>query len=431
MHILENYPAVLEYLYAQLPMFQREGKAAFKPGLDNIRLLLAALGQPQNQYPSLHIAGTNGKGSTAHWLAAILQAAGYRVGLHTSPHLKSYTERFKINGQPIAESEIVAFVNAFQPLIAQVQPSFFEISVAMAFHFFAQRAVEVAVIEVGLGGRLDSTNVLEKPELSLITNIGFDHMDLLGDTLAKIAYEKAGIIKPGVPVIISEKHPETEPVFRLVAKAQQAPLFFSEEHFVIEPLSDEKVQIWHQAQPYLPPLEPGLAGAHQHRNLKGVLQAVEVLRGKGWTISPQALQQGLAEVVARAGLKGRWQVLAPFPLTVCDVGHNEDGLRAIQALLARQCYENLHLVLGFSKEKEIEKMLALFPPDARYYFCTFDSPRALPLADLEILAHKRSLGASFWPNVNQARQAAQISAKKNDCIFIGGSTFVVAELDDL
>ena len=414
-----TYPQTLQYLYDRLPVFHRIGAAALKPGLDNIRALCAALGNPQDCFKSIHVAGTNGKGSSCHLLAAVLQSAGYKTGLHTSPHLKHYTERFKINGKLCPESEIVAFVAQHRALIECIKPSFFEISVAFAFDYFAREGVDVAVIEVGLGGRLDSTNIIT-PDLCLITNISFDHTDLLGNTLEKIAFEKAGIIKAGVPVVISETQPETAPVFKRRAAELGSKIYFADQPPAPRRGNNET----------LFPLR-GAGGFYQQKNISGVLQAVSVLRELGYVISESALETGIAQFRQLTHFKGRWQVLSEKPMTVADVAHNHAGLRETLAQVKTHHFDQLHMVLGFVKDKDIRAILELLPATAHYYCCAADSPRSLPAVDLLYLINKQGFLGSLYSDVNQALAAAREKASDNDFIYVGGSTFVVSELDEI
>ena len=426
-----TYQETLHYLYDRLPVFHRIGAVAMKSGLQNIIALCEALGNPHTQFKSIHVAGTNGKGSTSHFLSAVLQSAGYKVGLHTSPHLKSYTERFKINGQPAPESEIVAFVAKHRELIEQIEPSFFEISVALAFDYFARERVDVAVIEVGLGGRLDSTNIIT-PDLSVITNISFDHTDLLGDTLAKIAFEKAGIIKPGVPVVISETQTETEPVFRQKALETQSKIVFADQQYqVVE--SDleagKRVVTIKSIYSIIKTYQIDLLGIYQAKNLLGVLQSVEILRQIGYEISEEALVYGLAHAARLSQLKGRWQVLQQNPWIVADVAHNDGGITETITQIRSYHFNHLHVVMGFVKDKDISGVLKLFPKDATYYFCAADIPRSLPVADLAALARSIGLNGKEYVSVKEALSAAKKQAENDDFIYIGGSTFVVAEIE--
>ncbi|TAE37507.1 MAG: bifunctional folylpolyglutamate synthase/dihydrofolate synthase [Runella slithyformis] len=430
-----NYAQTLHYLYDRLPVFHRIGAAALKPGLDNIRALCAALGNPHEQFKSIHVAGTNGKGSTSHLLAAVLQSAGYKTGLHTSPHLKHYGERFKINGQNIPEADIVAFVAAHVDLIEQIKPSFFEISVALAFDYFARQRVDVAVIEVGLGGRLDSTNIIT-PDLSIITNISFDHTELLGDTLEKIAFEKAGIIKKGVPVVISETQPETAPVFQNRADELQSKVYFADKNYRLKTTSIESGGREVVVSDALRPLHHTsytlhLLGAYQLKNLTGVLQAVDILRQMGYQISDEALQTGVSQAARLTQLKGRWQTIGQAPTTVADVAHNYAGLKESFQQINRYSFDKLHVVLGFVKDKDLDSIFKLLPRQAHYYCCAADSPRSLPATDLLYLINKEGMVGSLYSDVNQALASAREKATAHDFIYVGGSTFVVSELDEV
>lgn len=427
---MDTYQETLQYLYQRLPAFHRIGAAAIKSGLHNIMALCETLGNPQNQFKSIHVAGTNGKGSTSHMLSAVLQSAGYKVGLHTSPHLKSYTERFKINGQPAPESEIVSFASKYRELIEEIQPSFFEISVALAFDYFARERVEVAVIEVGLGGRLDSTNIIT-PDLSVITNISFDHTDLLGDTLAKIAFEKAGIIKQDVPVVISETQPETEPVFRKKAIETGSKIEFADQNIQVISTTLEagkRVVYIKSIKSIIKTYIIDLLGIYQAPNLLGVLQSVEILRQIGYTISDESLMNGLANTSQLSQLKGRWQILQQEPMIVADVAHNYGGLSETIAQIRSYVFNHLHVVMGFVKDKDISGVLSLFPKDATYYFCAADLPRSLPATDLAAMARCIGLNGNEYASVNDALSAAKKQARNDDFIYVGGSTFVVAEV---
>lgn len=407
-----TYQEALDFMFKALPMYQRVGQAAFKKDLTNTIRLCEALGNPHKQFKSIHVAGTNGKGSTSHMLASVLQASGYQVGLYTSPHLKSFTERIRINGQEVDESFVVSFVEDNQELIQEIQPSFFEMTVAMAFQYFAQQKVDIAVIEVGLGGRLDSTNIIT-PEVSVITNIGFDHMEMLGDTLEKIAFEKAGIIKKQVPVVITEKQAETEAVFRNVAAEKEAPISFAEDLSFDEiPLSD-------------------LQGAYQAKNVKGVLATIEILKAQGWNITVGSTQLGLSQVQANTGLKGRWQQLNSHPLTICDTGHNKEAFQYIIDQISRQIYNNLYMVLGFVKEKDLNPILAMLPENAKLIFCEPKIPRALLIDELKAKTSHLKQERDYVQDVNEAIELAKSKAAADDMIYIGGSTFVVAEIEGL
>lgn len=406
--MLMNYPETLDYLFGQLPMYQRIGNAAYKANLDNTYRLSELLNHPEKRFKSVHIAGTNGKGSTSHMLAAVLQEAGYKVGLYTSPHLKDFRERIKINGEMISENDVIDFVKEYKNQFEKIQLSFFEWTVGLAFHYFANQKVDIAIIETGLGGRLDSTNIVT-PEVAVITNISMDHTQFLGDTLAKIAAEKAGIIKSTIPVIIGETQPEIKHVFIEKAEQLHAPIQFADEY---------------SSQEY----ESDLKGAYQQKNKKTVVATINVLQQLGWNIVENHIITGLLNVVNNTGLMGRWQVLNDQPLTVCDTGHNEAGIKLILAQLAEQHYEKLHVVLGVVNDKDITNILQLLPKNAIYYFCQANIPRAL---DVHTLAEKASavgLSGKIFPTVEAAYKAAQKNATAQDMIFIGGSTFVVAEV---
>jgi dihydrofolate synthase / folylpolyglutamate synthase len=428
-----QYEDVLEYLYTSLPMFQRIGAVAYKSDLTNTIALCESLDNPQRKFKSIHIAGTNGKGSTSHMLASVLQSAGYKTGLYTSPHLKSFTERIRVNGKEVTQSFVVDFVNRIQTSIDSIQPSFFEITVAMAFDYFVREQVDIAVIEVGLGGRLDSTNVIT-PELSLITNIGWDHTDLLGNTLEKIAAEKAGIIKKNVPVVISERQSTVEKVFINKAKQENAPLYFASDTYSVN-LAEEKrnllFDVFKDNVPVVERLDLPLQGEYQRKNLPGVLKAVSILQESGWKISDQHIVEGLLKVVSQTGLKGRWQKLSASPLIICDTGHNIDGIENVVHQLKHLVYEKLFVIIGMVKDKDISGVLQLLPKDANYYFCQANIPRALDAVALAEQAGKFGLNGVVIPNVNDAIAQAKLTATTDDVIFIGGSTFIVAEIEGL
>lgn len=406
-------------------MFQRVGATAFKKDLTNTLALCETLGNPQRKFPAVHVAGTNGKGSTSHMLAAILQKAGYNTGLYTSPHLKDFTERIKVNGRAINQQFVVKFVNQTQHAIESIKPSFFEITVAMAFQYFAEQQVDIAIVETGLGGRLDSTNVIT-PVLSVITNISFDHKDLLGDSLPAIAFEKAGIIKAGVPVVISESQPEVSPVFVQRATELGAALIFADEYFSFD---DDRVHDKRTNETFS--LVPDLKGAYQKRNIPGVMAAVEQLRACGFTISREAVISGIENTSTETGLKGRWQKLASAPLTICDVGHNEAGIKQVVQQIYQHQFDKLWMVVGFVKDKDLTRVLQLLPRHAYYFFCQANIPRAMNASDLLKLAEESGLVGEAIPDVNDALTEARRRANVSDFIFIGGSTFVVAEIDEL
>jgi len=436
-----DYPQTLDYLYTQLPMFTRVGASAFKKDLTNTIALCNLLGNPQQKFRSIHVGGTNGKGSTSHMLAAVLQTAGYKTGLYTSPHLKDFRERIRINGEMISEDEVVNFVAQHRSDFEQIQPSFFEMTVALAFDAFARHEVYIAVIEVGLGGRLDSTNIIT-PLLSVITNIGYDHMNLLGDTLPEIAAEKAGIIKPGIPVIIGEYQPEIASVF--LDRAQQAGSslrFASQEweaeagvessKFDVQNYDDDllKVEVKNtESERSLPNLSLDLTGSYQLKNIETVLSVVEELRTQGFTITDEQLTAALRQVKALTGLQGRWQTLSHHPLTICDTGHNAEGIQEVLKNIAAILYDRLHVVIGMVNDKDISKVLGLLPKDAHYYFCRPDIPRGLEADVLQQQALALGLQGNVYTSVGAALQAAQQQAGPNDLVFAGGSTFVVAEI---
>lgn len=430
-----TYQETLDYLFNAMPMYQRVGAQAFKADLVNISKLCNHLGNPQNRFKSIHVGGTNGKGSTSHALASILQEAGYKTGLYTSPHLKSFTERIKINGGEVSEGYVVSFVERNKTFLEEVQPSFFEMTVAMAFQYFAEEQVDFAVVEVGMGGRLDSTNIIV-PELSLITNIGFDHVQFLGDTRAKIAWEKAGIIKENIPVVISETHPETRPVFETIAKEKNAPVYFGNDRFQIDLVdnpSDDRFLVFEVIDNNSAcfQVKMDLTGAYQVHNLVGILQAITILRESGLPIEQVDVMRGLEEITRNTGLKGRWQKLGESPLVICDTGHNVEAVRIIFSQIKKIKYKNLYIVWGMSNDKDTGLVLDLLPKEAYYFFTEAKLPRAMPTEELRKKASNFGLRGEAVPDVNQALDYARDRAGANDFIFVGGSTFVVAELDGL
>lgn len=434
------YEQTIDYLYSLLPVFHRDGEVAFKADLSNTIQLCEYLGNPQLKFKSIHIAGTNGKGSTSHYIASILQSAGYKTGLYTSPHLKEYTERFRINGISIEKANIVAFVEKHKVFIEELKPSFFELSVAIAFDYFANESVDIAVIEVGLGGRLDSTNVIN-PILSVITNIGFDHTNILGNTLDKIAYEKAGIIKSKTPVVISEFHSETYNVFKDKARKEDAPIYFANDYIKLggkentglklkfdvfkKDANSEKFNLRFEN------VESQLIGIYQLKNLVGVFKATELLNSFGFDISDNEIIEGISEVITLTGLKGRWQILNDTPLTICDTGHNEHGLKVVLSQIEKLKVKNKYFILGFVKDKNISEILELFPKDGKYYFCQANNPRSMPSENLIEIAKEHNISGYSILNVNEALEKVTKVAKKDDFIYIGGSTYLVAELNIL
>lgn len=435
-----NYTETLNYLYTQLPMFTRVGASAFKKDLTNTIALCERLGNPQHQFKTIHVGGTNGKGSTSHMLAAVLQTAGYKTGLYTSPHLKDFRERIRINGQMISEQEVVDFVAVQQTNFKEIEPSFFEMTVALAFDAFARHQVDIAIIEVGLGGRLDSTNIIT-PLLSIITNIGWDHMNMLGNTLPLIAGEKAGIIKPGIPVIIGEYQPEVAQIFINKAEEQQADLVFASEQFIVSSghLSTGNKQletgsnllsfnVAPAGSLHSHTLQLDLTGTYQLKNVKTLLSAVEELKLQGFDISDEHVETALRKVQLLTGLQGRWQTLSTNPLTICDTGHNPDGIEEVLKNIASVTYQHLHFVIGMVNDKDITKVLSLLPQNATYYFCKPNIPRGLEAEALQQQATAFGLSGHTYPSVKQALQAAQKQATAQDLVFAGGSTFVVAEI---
>lgn len=426
-----NYEQTLEYLYGMLPMYQRIGAAAFKKDLSNTLRLCSALGNPQQKFPSVHIAGTNGKGSSAHAIAAVLQASGYKTGLYTSPHLKNFTERIRINGQEIPRQMVVDWVAQNRALIEEVKPSFFELTVALSFDFFAREKVDIAVVEVGMGGRLDSTNIIT-PEVSLITNIGLDHTAFLGDTLEAIAGEKAGIIKAGVPVVIGERQEETTVVYEKKSGQEKAPLLFAAEQFQLNPLEEGTWQVKYQGELYLEKVTPDITAGYFSRNIPGILTTLRILQQKGFHhISRESMEQGLENVKTLTDLKGRWQVLGTQPLVVADVSHNIEGVKQLLAQLNRTPYRQLYLLIGTVNDKDINSVLDLLPKEAFYYFCQANIPRALAAEQLQKQAEQLGLMGKVVQNVNAALAEARMKAAEEDLILITGSNFVVAEINDL
>jgi dihydrofolate synthase/folylpolyglutamate synthase len=440
-----NYRETLQYLYERLPMFQRIGPAAYKKDLTNIRALCAHIGEPHTQFASLHVGGTNGKGSVSHLLAALAQMAGLKTGLYISPHYKDFRERIKINGRYISPARVVAFVRQNREIIEEIQPSFFELCVAMAFDHFARERVDLAVIEVGLGGRLDSTNIIT-PLLSVITNISYDHQAMLGNTLALIAGEKAGIIKPGVPAVIGETHPESAPVFEKKAQEVGAPLIFADRHYRVEELSSDgersAYSVYREGRLFLPCLEVDVAGPFQQRNLATTLQAWEVFCRQAaarWERAPESWSvEQLCRQPSGAGLYlparrltrfiGRWQIIGRSPTILCDSAHNEAALQVLWEQLSKEPVRQQHVVVGFVSDKEVEPLLACFPTSARYYFAKANIPRGL---DAEVLCQKAAafgLRGKPYRSVRSALGAARRAARPEDRIVVTGSIFVVAEV---
>ncbi|MCE7054567.1 bifunctional folylpolyglutamate synthase/dihydrofolate synthase [Algoriphagus sp. AGSA1] len=468
-----DYQESLDYLFNSLPMFQRVGAAAFRKDLRNTIALCDHLGNPERKFKSIHVAGTNGKGSSSHSLAAVFQSAGYKTGLYTSPHLKSFTERIRINGQEISPDLVVQFVQENKSFLDELKPSFFEMTVGMAFWHFAQQEVDIAIVEVGMGGNFDSTNVIV-PVLSLITNIGFDHVQFLGDTLPLIAGEKAGIIKKNVPVVISETHNETSTVFVKKAHGMNSPITFADENWKAVKVSEEDgkakfriytrdgfkrsggtqitagenatggglqstadgsngrslAQIGAKVEKEFG-LTFGLNGNYQQYNLPGILESIVKMRQMGWDLPEKAVLDGLKNVTELTGLKGRWQTLSTNPTVLCDTGHNEAGFREILSQLETYTFEKLWMVLGMVQDKDISKVLSMLPKSAFYIFCEAKIPRALPAEQMAGKAASYGLKGEVIPEVNEALAFARKNAGENDLIFVGGSTFVVAEIEEL
>lgn len=425
-----DYRQTLEYLFGMLPMFQRVGAAAFKKDLSNTIRFCKTLDYPQLKFPAVHVAGTNGKGSSSHTLAAILQSAGYKTGLYTSPHLKDFTERIRINGECMPQEAVVSWVADHKALIEEIQPSFFELTVAMAFDWFAVQKVDIAIIETGMGGRLDSTNIIH-PLLSLITRIGMDHTAFLGETLPAIAGEKAGIIKHKVPVVISQHQPEVAQVFNDTSRKMQAPIFYAEDTYSVRWEDAGILNIFKDGNPWLKNQPTDLRATYYAANLPGVLKAVELLQQHRYVITKDAIAAGIAGVCGLTGLKGRWQQLQEQPLVVADVSHNPDGMQHMLQQVAQTPHEKLYIILGMVADKDVSSTLSLLPKDAFYYFCRAAIPRALAAEQLAEKARALGLVGAIEPDVNTALRLARRQANGKDLILITGSTFVVAEIDEL
>ncbi len=400
-----TYKEILDWMFVQLPMYQNDGSTAFKKDLTNILALSKELGFPEQKFKSIHVAGTNGKGSTSHILASILQEAGYKVGLYTSPHLKNFTERIRINGVEISEEKVTEFINGNKDFLEQQKMSFFEMTVGLAFDYFASEKVDIAIIEVGLGGRLDSTNSIT-PEVAVITNIGLDHTQFLGETLPEIAFEKAGIIKKNIPVVIGEEQAAVKGVFIAKAAKEGAPIYFASD----------------ASETYI----SDLVGDYQIQNSKTAAAAIKRL--KGFQVSKENIKNGLLNVVKNTNLKGRWQVLQEHPKVICDTAHNKEGLAIVLNQLKKQPFKKLHIVLGVVADKKLETILPLFPSSADYYFCKPAISRGLSEAVLEANAKKFNLVGKKYSSVKLALKTALLNANQEDIIYVGGSTFVVAEI---
>ena len=400
-----NYKQTLDYLFSRLPLYQKKGPAAYKADIGNILKASSILGNPHDQFKSIHVAGTNGKGSVSHMLASILQNAGYKVGLYTSPHLKDFRERIKINGQMISKEDVVTFVSNNKSQFEQIDLSFFEFTVALSFKYFEKEKVDIAIIEVGIGGRLDSTNIIN-PELSIITNISLDHTNILGDTLEKIAIEKGGIIKTNTPVVIGRYQSEIEHIFNDLSKRKQTKISYS--------LSNN--------------YELDLKGDYQKENCRTAVTSIKEMQKKGWKVSEKNIKDGLLNTVENTRFEGRWQVLNKQPLIICDTAHNEDGLKKVILQIDQTFHHSLHIVFGIVDDKNLENILKLLPRDAKYYFCKPNIPRGLNEKYLQKIASDKKIKGIAYSSVNNALDAAKENAQKNDLIFIGGSTFTVAEV---
>lgn len=430
-----NYQQTIEYLYNSMPMFQREGKSAYKIGLGNILALCEALGNPHLKFKSVHVAGTNGKGSSSHYLAAILQSAGYNVGLFTSPHLKSFTERVKINGTEVSQQYVIDFVKDYKTVFEEIKPSFFELTTALSFKYFADNEVDIAIIEVGMGGRLDSTNIIQ-PEVCLITNIGLDHIEYLGTTIQEIAAEKAGIIKQNTPVVISEFQQETVSVFDAFANEKQTKLVKAYEKFKVlssdlhEGILEFNLLNINSKQELS--IKSELIGKYQLKNIIGVLSVIDVLQSQGeFIIDNAAIYKGFENVIKLTSLKGRWQQLGEKPFIFCDTGHNESGIKLVLEQLNSYQFTDLFIVLGMVNDKSHEKILSLLPQNAHYIFCQATIPRALDAYQLQIMASEFGLIGEVVIDVNEAIIKAKSLANQDDFILVGGSTFVVAEINEI
>jgi dihydrofolate synthase / folylpolyglutamate synthase len=429
-----TYTETIEYLYSRLPVFHREGKSAYKPGLKNIESLCEYLGNPEKKFKSIHIAGTNGKGSTSHFLASIFQSAGYKTGLYTSPHLKSFTERIRINGIEIPEQNVIDFVKEHNDFTEELSPSFFELTVGMAFDYFAKEKVDIAIIEVGLGGRLDSTNIIV-PELSIITNIGYDHTDLLGNTLEEIAFEKAGIIKPNIPVVIGTRHHETEKVFIGKASQNESDIFFAEDNYTI--ISSEiiegklKIDFTENSTNIVFSLFSQLLGQYQLHNLQTVLTSCKILNLLGWKLPTNFIQEGVKSVVSKTGLKGRWQILNNNPLIVCDTAHNEHGFKEVLSQISSYHFRELYFVLGFVRDKDFMKIVKMLPLKSKIFFCETSNPRTIKMQEFSDKVQKLGVKVEYFKDVNASILSLKGIVERDDFIYIGGSNFVVADIENL
>ena len=427
-----TYEQCLDYLYSKLPMFSRIGSAALKNNLDNTIKLLTFLENPHTKFKSIHIAGTNGKGSVSHMLASIFQSAGYKTGLYTSPHLKDFRERIRINGEMIKQKDVLDMTLKLTPIIEDIEPSFFEVTVAMAFDYFSKNEVDIAIIETGLGGRLDSTNVIT-PELSIITNIGYDHMNILGNSLFEIATEKAGIIKNGVPVVLGRTDEETKNVFIKKATETNSLLFFSENIYdsIVNDLSPDMIslQLENKKNNEIYDIKCDLPGIYQKENVATVVTAVDLLNQNGWNISKNAMLNGFEKTKKNTSLFGRWDVLRKKPLLVLDVAHNEDGFSKLISHLSKFKFGQIHFILGFSKDKDFDKIIDMLPKESQFYFTSANSPRALDHETLLKIAQNRNIEGKSFATVNDAIEDALKITKEDDLIIVSGSIYVVGDVD--
>lgn len=403
-----NYLDTVNWMFSQLPMYQNKGKAAFKKDLTNTYALSNHLNNPEKKFKSIHVAGTNGKGSTSHMIASVLQQAGYKVGLYTSPHLRDFRERIKVNGNVVSKQFVIQFIKRNKTFLENHSLSFFEMTVGMAFDYFAKQKVDIAIIEVGLGGRLDSTNIIT-PEISVITNIGLDHIQFLGDTLELIAHEKAGVIKPNVPIVIGETQKNTQPIFKRIAKENSSPIYFA----------DQTIKKTYESD---------LKGSYQANNIKTVAQTLTVLQPLGFNTSEKQIIKGLKNVVKNTGLLGRWQILQYGPKIICDTAHNKEGLTYVMEQLGKETFKKLHMVIGMVNDKNVGAIVELFPKKATYYFCKPDIPRGLDTAILKQQFAEKGYKGNAYKSVNEALEFAKKFAENDELIFVGGSTFVVAEI---
>lgn len=427
-----DYKETINWLFSQLPMYQRIGKAAYKANLNTTIDLLNSLSSPQNNFKAIHIAGTNGKGSVSHMLASILQEAGYKTGLYTSPHLKDFRERIMINGNMIPEINVTSFVNDYSKTLETIKPSFFEMTVAMAYDYFAKEKVDIAILETGMGGRLDSTNICN-PIITAITNIGLDHMQFLGDSIEKIGFEKAGIFKKGIPIVIGKKQKETSTLFIKKAKSLNANISFAEDDIYIKAIetpeqSLKTFDIWHKNKLFIENAKSPLIADYQTENIKTVLDIIFNINNDILQIDKQQIVDGLANVIKNSSLKGRWQKIGSNPLTIADTGHNTDGIIAVTNQIKKTKHNKLHMVFGMVNDKDPNKILYLLPKNAQYYFCKANIPRGMPEEELKEHALKAGLNGEVYPSVITALNSALNNASSDDLVFVGGSTFIVAEI---